>query len=107
MINPYKILGVHRGTVLEDIKAAYKKKMWNIHPDRGGDTDAAAEITEAYALLYNKKQLKQHLDELSVIGEFCLECSGKGYKYKQRSLTERVLTSCFRCGGQGLTMRGE
>lgn len=49
----YTILGIPRTATAEEIKQAYKKKVKETHPDRGGDEEAFKKITEAYEILSN------------------------------------------------------
>lgn len=51
MKNPYTTLGVAKGATADAIKRAYKSKAKEHHPDRGGDTDRFAEISNAYEIL--------------------------------------------------------
>ena len=46
-----KTLGLDRHAQREDISRAYRRLIRKAHPDVGGDTAAAARITEAYAWL--------------------------------------------------------
>jgi hypothetical protein len=46
----------HLPTQLE-LRRAYKAKMFEHHPDRGGDTNMAARIAEAYANLLKRVKL--------------------------------------------------
>ena len=46
---PYRVLGVHRRASVQEIKAAYKAKVKEWHPDRNetpDDTDKFHEITK-------------------------------------------------------------
>jgi len=49
----YSILGVKRNASPEEIKKAYKKKVMQHHPDRGGDSDQFRKVSEAYEILSN------------------------------------------------------
>lgn len=49
----YSILGVPRTATPEEIKQAYKKKVKEHHPDRGGDEELFKRINEAYEILSN------------------------------------------------------
>lgn len=51
MNNPYSILGVAKGATADTIKRAYKEKAKEHHPDRGGDANKFAEISNAYDIL--------------------------------------------------------
>jgi len=51
MNNPYSTLGVPRNADASTIKRAYKEKAKEHHPDRGGDTNKFAEISNAYDIL--------------------------------------------------------
>ena len=46
--DPYTILGVHRNTPPEIIRAVYMAWVKNHHPDVGGDSDAFKKINVAY-----------------------------------------------------------
>ena len=61
MIDPYAILGVHRNADAAAIKRAYKQKAKEHHPDRGGDSNKFAEISNAYDILKDP-QKKSYFD---------------------------------------------
>ena len=50
-MNPYSTLGVSKGATAETIKRAYKDQAKKHHPDRGGDANKFAEISNAYDIL--------------------------------------------------------
>lgn len=53
----YKILGVDKGASEEEIKAAFRKKAHELHPDKtGGDEGRFKEVNEAYQALGNKEK---------------------------------------------------
>jgi hypothetical protein len=48
MTTPHQVLGVPPGATEDEIRAAYKRKIAAVHPDRGGSTEEAATINKAY-----------------------------------------------------------
>ena len=51
MSNPYQTLGVDKNATESDIKRAYRKLAMENHPDKGGDQNRFAEISNAYEVL--------------------------------------------------------
>ena len=60
--DPYAILGVARGTPLSEIKRAYRKLAFNLHPDVGDEPDETRfrEAHEAYQALIQMEQGRPH-----------------------------------------------
>jgi curved DNA-binding protein CbpA len=54
-MDPYLLLGVSPGCTLEELKQAYRAKVWSAHPDLGGDEPTFIEVCDAY------KQVLQEL----------------------------------------------
>jgi hypothetical protein len=54
-MDPYRVLGISRWCGREAVKAAFRARVWQAHPDRGGDADDFIAICAAY---------KQILEEL-------------------------------------------
>ena len=46
--NPYEVLGIEPG---DDVKAAYRKRARETHPDRGGSAEEFEIVHRAYKLL--------------------------------------------------------
>lgn len=70
--NYYEVLGVRRHAAADDIRRRYRHLMQKDahHPDLGGDTETAALINKAYAVLTNPELREQYdatLDVLSCI----------------------------------------
>ncbi len=64
MKNYYSVLGVPQGASDEEIKKAYRKLARQYHPDRNAEDSSAEEkfkeVSEAYAVLSNKKKRSQY-----------------------------------------------
>lgn len=57
----YKILGVEKNASEEDIKKAFRKLAHTYHPDKAGGNEAKfKEVSEAYAVLSDKKKRAQY-----------------------------------------------
>ena len=54
MADAYLTLGVKKGCTREEVRAAFRAKAWQAHPDRGGDEQEFIELCSAY-----KKILKE------------------------------------------------
>ncbi|MFA6529653.1 MAG: molecular chaperone DnaJ [Patescibacteria group bacterium] len=56
----YNILGVSKGASQDEIKAAYRKKAHEHHPDKGGDAEKFKELNEAHQVLGNPEKRQQY-----------------------------------------------
>jgi len=56
----YEILGVNKNAGADEIKAAFRKKAHQHHPDKGGEEAKFKEINEAYQVLGNAEKRKQY-----------------------------------------------
>ena len=56
----YNILGVSKNSSSEEIKAAFRKKAHEHHPDKGGNAEKFKEINEANQVLGNPEKRKQY-----------------------------------------------
>lgn len=59
-IDYYAVLGIERDADLQQIKAAYRSKSKENHPDRGGDPDKFVEINDAYSVLRDPESRKYY-----------------------------------------------
>src|ERR1700745_44110 len=64
----YGILGVSREAVPADIKRAYRRIAFNVHPDVGGrpDPEHFREVHEAYEVLTNPDRRRSYDIEISI-----------------------------------------
>ncbi len=59
----YDVLGVDSSASAKEIKDAFRKKAFEFHPDRAGDSDTSEQmksINEAYAVLSNADKRRQY-----------------------------------------------
>ncbi|MGE5425739.1 MAG: molecular chaperone DnaJ [Bacillota bacterium] len=56
----YDILGVSKDANADEIKAAFRKKAHEHHPDKGGDEARFKEVNEAYQVLGNADKRRQY-----------------------------------------------
>src|SRR5680860_132782 len=56
----YEILGVSKSASPDEIKAAFRKKAHEHHPDKGGNEEKFKEYNEAYQVLGNVEKRKQY-----------------------------------------------
>lgn len=63
--DPYAILGVGRGAPLSEVKRAYRKLAFSLHPDVGDNPDEARfrEARDAYQTLIQMDQRPSHRAE--------------------------------------------
>lgn len=107
MINPFKILGVHRESDEAAIRAAYVARAKAAHPDAGGDGEAFARLNEAYKTLMDRRLRSSFLKNMLIRCRECPQCKGTGATYRQKGLLGRVYTLCAPCGGAGCFVKEE
>jgi molecular chaperone DnaJ len=56
----YNILGVDKNASQDEIKAAFRKKAHEHHPDKGGDAEKFKELNEAHQVLGNPEKRQQY-----------------------------------------------
>jgi hypothetical protein len=59
--DPFQELGVSASASANDLKKAWKAKLWQHHPDRGGDQETAKKINEAYQAIMRSKGIKDSI----------------------------------------------
>lgn len=100
--NPYAILEVHAAMTDVEIRAAWQRVARATHPDRpGGDTDAFARASRAFADVATKAQRERLARRWSLTAPKCQRCSGSGAEREGRGFTGVVLSTCGGCQGAG------
>jgi len=66
--DPYHVLGLRRTNDADAIKAAYRQKARQTHPDRGGEPDAFIVVVKAFGVL-SDPDAKRLFDETGIINE--------------------------------------
>jgi DnaJ-class molecular chaperone len=61
-MNAHKVLGVAVGAAAADIRAAYKRRARETHPDMGGDAERFIEVCKAYHALRGDRQYVHYKD---------------------------------------------
>lgn len=74
----YNTLGVPRTATEKDVKAAYRKKAMQIHPDKGGNEEEFKKLVEAYEVLsdQNKRKLYDKFGKAGIKGQPNSDFSG-------------------------------
>ncbi|CAE7263759.1 SEC63, partial [Symbiodinium microadriaticum] len=55
---PEEVLGVQPGATADEVKAAYRRKVKTIHPDKGGDSQGFVRVRTAYLALSSDANLQ-------------------------------------------------
>lgn len=61
----YSVLGVSEDARAEDLKAAYRERALQLHPDKGGDEASFDVLNRAYRVLDNDASREAYDDELA------------------------------------------
>lgn len=91
-MNCFEKLGLASSATKAEVKAAWKSKVFSLHPDRGGDVNEFIEYREAYT-----KALK-----LATQDNQCDLCHGKGV-VKVIGGWNALTLPCSLCGGTGIS----
>ena len=106
MLNPWKVLGVHRKSSDEEIQEAFHKIARENHPDSGrGSAEVFCTAARSYQLLKTKKARTEYIALTALHGTHCVKCSGKGVVTSARSLTEKSYIACAICDGSGFIIK--
>lgn len=75
-MNYYQTLGIAPGSTVEQIKKAYKKKVMEHHPDRGGDPEKFKQVKEAYEELTKPKHSSRAQTETNNFSDIFSQFNG-------------------------------
>lgn len=101
--NPYKVLGVHRGSTDAEIKAEYYRLSGALHPDKapaGASADPFIEVSNAYHDIRSESKRNALNELMRFTADPCQDCSTNGcYKVRRKGGTEvRICPHCDGCG---------
>uniref|UniRef100_A0A7S1QYY0 J domain-containing protein n=1 Tax=Neobodo designis TaxID=312471 RepID=A0A7S1QYY0_NEODS len=97
----YEVLGVSRGASESDLKKAYRKRAMATHPDKGGDKEEFAAVSEAYECLSSPDKRRAY----DQFGHEAANMGGMGGMGGHRS-AEDIFADFFRSAGMGGGMGG-
>jgi DnaJ-like protein len=66
-MDPYRILGLSRDCTREAVKAAFRARVWQAHPDRGGDAEAFIQICTAYKRILHELERRSRAADLAAV----------------------------------------
>lgn len=90
--NPYRVLGLHPGCSMQDLKNKWRVLASIHHPDKGGDTETFIKLRVAY------KQIEKILNR----PKKCPFCDGSGIVVSLTGGGFNVSTEdCEQCDGKG------
>lgn len=108
MLNPWKILDVHRKSTDRQIYAAYIKAAKKHHPDmKKGNRDKFDITVEAYRAIRDRKARGDYITKVLYSCKPCEVCRGDGVKSSSKGLTEKTYTACEACSGSGFTIKAK
>lgn len=121
LLNPtathYEVLGVSPGALGEDVlRIARRGAMAYLHPDRNLSPsrdldedrriqDFAARVNVAHGVLSGEREKRAYDAQLRTTHEQCGECSGAGFKVKQRGFSAQDKLRCMECSGGGWLLK--
>ncbi|NVN88819.1 MAG: J domain-containing protein [Rhodopseudomonas sp.] len=69
MKNLYEVLGIAPDASSDDIRAAYRNKVKDVHPDAGGSNEAFSEVAIAYEVLIDPLRRKNYDESGSILNQ--------------------------------------
>lgn len=106
--NYFAVLGVHRGSTLEDMREARRQAARKAHPDVARDDgEQMVLVNEAFNVLTTPVKLARYLIDLGAHGTNCPRCDATGVHFKFRGFTQRRKEPCDECKGTGYLLLGK
>jgi len=97
----YELMGCHAQSTDEEVAAQWRSRARAAHPDRGGDPDAFARLSEAHAAIYSSASRARLARVLAVLGAACDRCGSTGEMRRQRGWDKVLSLPCDACRGAG------
>ena len=86
----YEVLGIGRKFTAEELQTAWRTKARECHPDKGGNSEAFAIASRAYAVLRDPTRRAAYDIQIGLLSDPCTKCSGEGKVYRQKGFVGRV-----------------
>lgn len=106
MNDPYEVLGSHPNAAPQVLRAAYVGLAHANHPDKGGDVEKMAALTEAWAAVGDVKARRKTDDTLRLYRTLdrpaCGKCKGRGLTHISKGFHAGPEVVCPVCKGTGL-----
>ena len=101
----YQVLGLPKEFTEDEMMDAWRNLTHRLHPDKGGDPDAFAEVSAAHEVLVDLDRRRVYEIELVLTTDRCDRCSGSGRAYDQFGFARRYSGPCPVCNGCGRILR--
>lgn len=101
----YTTLGLSPGASQGEIRCAYLTLATKHHPDRGGDPDYFANVTNAYNAIKDDDLRRQYDAELELTLAKCPTCNGQGRAWVPHGFRGGHYQPCDLCHGEGYARR--
>jgi len=107
-VSLYEVLGVEKTASAQEIKAAYKKKMLKMHPDKSGefyDKETLFQVQLAWDTLRDptlREAYDERVKEQAISIQNCIynECELSEFDFHQTSVDALAYSMPCRCGGE-------
>ncbi len=95
-MTPWATLRVLPSVTPEGLRAAFRARARETHPDRGGDPAEFAAVAQAYEAARNLHEFLAH-------AKVCEKCGGFGVVRIKKGMSPAEAAICQQCNGEGST----